>query len=613
MSSMAGSSAPSRARGAARLTAHVARLPFGEKLSVLSTIAGIALGLVILLNIIFGAVNGWQLQRVETEFRAVQAGRDLRDGVAGVSDALRAAVSARDAAPLGAADTIARNIARDLDGLRASLSRDRATLDSLDAATRGYVTAGRWAATQLIADASSDSLVRALDAAAQHRRDAGRLLEQLTASSEREAAAAGTRARRSLWTGWIASGVVALVALLVLLRLFRTITRAVVDPVREAAHSARRIARGELDELPQPVGSDELAELQRAMREMAEYLQAMARTAGEIAQGHLGVDVVPRSERDVFGIALAEMTAYLRRMAGTAERIAQGDLSARVAIASDRDTFGQSFELMTTRLSAIMGEIHGGTSAITQAAEHLTHTAQRLSESVAAQGERVQLTEERLGQMEELIRQNAAASRRAAELSAGVADRAEVSGEAVRDTLAALEQVTQTVGAIQAMSDESNLLALNAAIEAARVGAMGLGFAVVADGMRSLAEDSGRSARRAHEITIESRVVAERAGALVRDLLPTIRETAALVGGVTEASAEQASRVDDVAEAMREVTTITGANAEGAEQLAATAEELTAQAESLRDLVRFFTIREQPRAPAAAPPPAGGPGGRHAR
>ncbi len=612
MSSLAETPAPSRARGAGHLAAYVARLPFGEKLAVLSTIAGVALGLVILLNIIFGAVNGWQLQRVETEFRAVQASRDLRDGLAGVGDALRAAVSARDLAPLGAADTIARNIRRDLDGLRASLSRDRTTLDSLDVASRGYVTAGRWAATRLIAGESSDSLVRALDATARHRRDSGRLLEQLTASSAREAATAGTRARRSLWAGWLASGVVALVALVVLLRLFRTITHAVVDPVREAARSARRIARGELDELPEPVGSDELAELQQAMREMADYLQDMARTAGDIARGHLDADVTPRSERDVFGNALSGMTTYLRRIADTAERIAQGDLSARVAVASGRDTFGRSFEIMTTRLSSIMSEIHRGTSAITLAAEHLTHTAQRLSESVTVQGERVRLTEERLEQMEALIRQNAQASRRAAELASRVAERAGVSGDAVRETLAALEQVTKTVGAIQAMADESNLLALNAAIEAARVGSMGLGFAVVADGMRALAEDSSTSSRHAHEVTIESRVVAERAGDLVRELLPTIRETAALVAGVTETSAEQASRVDDVAGAMREVSAITGSNAEGAERLAATAEELTAQAESLRDLVRFFTLREQPRTAAAARPGTAGTGGQRA-
>ena len=85
-----------------------------------------------------------------------------------------------------------------------------------------------------------------------------------------------------------------------------------------------------------------------------------------------------------------------------------------------------------------------------------------------------------------------------------------------------------------------------------------------------------------------NRVVAEQSGALIAELVPSIRSTAELVQGVTVASASQAAGLDEVSQAMNQVDSVTQRNAASAEQLAAMAQELAAQSETLLELVGYF-------------------------
>jgi methyl-accepting chemotaxis protein len=82
--------------------------------------------------------------------------------------------------------------------------------------------------------------------------------------------------------------------------------------------------------------------------------------------------------------------------------------------------------------------------------------------------------------------------------------------------------------------------------------------------------------------------VAERSGSLLGELLPSIRKTAELVEEVAAGSGEQATGVQQINRAMGQVDQVTERSATAAEQLASTAEEMSAQAHALRDLVSSF-------------------------
>ena len=317
----------------------------------------------------------------------------------------------------------------------------------------------------------------------------------------------------------------------------------------------------------------ELAGLNGFQKEMGESLNQLAQTTG----------------------------ASIEDVKHTMRALSEGDLTTTI----DKEYEGAFGEMKSYandtvfKLSAIISEVNTATQALTSAAEQVAATSQSLSQGASEQAASVEETSASMEQMTASISQNTDNAKVTDTMASKAAGEAAQGGDAVKATVSAMKQIAQKITIIDDIAYQTNLLALNAAIEAARAGEHGKGFAVVAAEVRKLAERSQIAAQEISTVATGSVELAETAGALLDQIVPSIRKTSDLVQEISAASQEQATGVSQINSAVTQLSQTTQQAAAASEQLSATAEEMNGQAGQLTQTMSFFKL-ERSNPPAAA-------------
>ena len=298
----------------------------------------------------------------------------------------------------------------------------------------------------------------------------------------------------------------------------------------------------------------------------------------------------------------------LDRIREHVDRMSAGDLTGHIASHGD-DELGdlvQSLRILQTNVKLLVGQIKDSAEVVNRGSNEIASGNADLSARTESQASSLEQTASSMEELTSTVQHNAENAREANSMVANAAQIALTGGESVRRMVSTMDsikasshRIVDIIGVIDSIAFQTNILALNAAVEAARAGEQGRSFAVVAAEVRNLAQRSAGAAKEIQALITDSvekvnsgSRIAGDAGRTMEEIVNAVKQAAAIMGDISQASLEQSAGIAQVNAAVAQMDGSTRQNASMVEQAAAAAESLREQAATLVNLVGSFKLLE---------------------
>lgn len=368
--------------------------------------------------------------------------------------------------------------------------------------------------------------------------------------------------------------IIAVIALVITLYLSSTVTKGLTGPIQQIENAAIQMAEGHLDVEVSYESKDELGVLSDNIRHLADTLRSIitdeSQMLREMASGNF---TVTSSAVDYYVGDFADILESVRTIRGNLS-----DTLSQVNLSADQVASGSV-------------QVSDGSQALSQGATEQASSVEELAATIT--------------EISSQVKDNANNAQQASQAADRVGGEMAASNEKMQEMIGAMEDISKSsseigkiIKTIEDIAFQTNILALNAAVEAARAGAAGKGFAVVADEVRSLASKSAEASKNTSILIENSLQAVERGTSIAGETAEALtlavegaQNITSIVNKISTASNEQAQAIAQVTEGVDQISSVVQTNSATAQQSAAASEELSDQAQILKDFVSRFKIR----------------------
>lgn len=375
----------------------------------------------------------------------------------------------------------------------------------------------------------------------------------------------------------VAGFVVIIVCLVFAFTLTRKTSKRVLETILEPLHAiedvAMELTEGDLHSTLEYHSDDEIGKLAHSMRKsiriLGTYVDDIDRSMKLFSEGNFDVHPEVEWRGDFVGI-LNSFMAFQASMAGTIKGIQ--NVSNEVSGAAEQ-VASSSNDLAdgATNQAAVVEELTATVTGVSEQVEKNSQSAKEISVKVDELGNAIS---ESNGKMHEMV-------------------------DSMHEISEASKEIDKIITTINEIASQTNLLALNASIEAARAGEAGKGFAVVANQVNVLADQSAQAAKESATLIETSvkavekgMVIAGQTAAQLEEVAENSKVITTEVTNIAETLETQTTEIKQINEGIEQINDVVQTNSATSEECAAASQEMSSEAESLREMIRKFKVAE---------------------
>ncbi|WP_051280696.1 methyl-accepting chemotaxis protein [Anaerovorax odorimutans] len=336
--------------------------------------------------------------------------------------------------------------------------------------------------------------------------------------------------------------------------------------------------------------------------------------ATEVAKGNLNLEINYYSKDEIGDLAeeyretCKTISKYIKCIDDAMFDMANGnfDIESPEKFIGDFESIEESITNFIIHISTVLGDIKVSAEMVDNASDQVSSGAQTLAQGATEQASSIEELSASISEISNQVKANAENSNKAKEMAINSSNAIENSNNQMKELMGAMDginassnEIGKIIKTIEDIAFQTNILALNAAVEAARAGTAGKGFAVVAEEVRNLASKSAEAAKNTTSLISSSiaavdkgiKIANETAEALL-NVVQGAEETTGLIEQVNNATNEQAASISQINLGIEQISTVIQNNSATSEESAAAAEELSGQAEIMKQAVNKFKVKD---------------------